>query len=76
MMPNDLLLWAAVYRQAQRWLAAGLFEDIVHDLRVLPRLNEIGTRFRRLAIVTMHHEGFISCLRLHLLSRALLTASA
>jgi transposase len=25
-MPNDLPPWAAVYQQAQRWLAAGVFE--------------------------------------------------
>src|SRR3954469_2600068 len=38
MMPHDLPPWAAVYQQAQRWLKAGVFEAIVHDLRVLLRL--------------------------------------
>ncbi len=38
MMPNDLPPWYAVYQQTQRWLAAGCFEAIVHDLRVLLRL--------------------------------------
>jgi transposase len=33
MLPNDLPPWAAVYQQTQRWLAAGSFEAIVHDLR-------------------------------------------
>ena len=33
-MPNDLPPWYAVYQQT-RWLAAGSFEAIVHDLRVM-----------------------------------------
>jgi transposase len=37
-MPNDLPPWPAVYQQSQRWLRAGVFEAIVHDLRVLLRL--------------------------------------
>ena len=36
-MPNDLPPWEIVYGQARRWLAAGVFEAIVHDLRVLLR---------------------------------------
>ena len=38
MMPHDLPAWPAVYQQTRRWLAAGVFEAIVHDLRVLLRL--------------------------------------
>jgi len=38
MLPNDLPPWYTVYQQAQRWIAAGVFEDIVHDLRALLRL--------------------------------------
>jgi transposase len=37
-MPNDLPPWAAVYQQAQRWLVAGCFEALVHDLRALLRV--------------------------------------
>src|ERR671933_1607527 len=37
-MPNDLPPWEAVYQQSQRWLRAGCFEAIVHDLRALLRL--------------------------------------
>jgi transposase len=37
-MPNDLPPWAAVYQQAQRWLAAGVFEALADDLRTLLRL--------------------------------------
>lgn len=35
MMPHDLPPWHTVYQQRQRWIAAGVFEAIVHDLRVL-----------------------------------------
>jgi transposase len=37
MMPHDLPPWYIVYQQMQRWLAAGCFEAIVHDLRLLLR---------------------------------------
>ena len=37
-MPNDLPPWSAVYQQSQRWLAAGCFEALAHDLRVVLRL--------------------------------------
>jgi len=39
-MPHDLPPWEAVYQQTQRWLKAGVFEQMVHDLRVLLRLSE------------------------------------
>ena len=42
MMPNDLPPWYTVYQQTQRWLAAGVFEQLVHDLRML--LREIDGR--------------------------------
>ena len=38
MMPHDLPPWHAVYEQARRWMRAGTFEAIVHDLRRLLRL--------------------------------------
>lgn len=41
-MPNDLPPWRIVYQQTQRWLAAGVFEQVVHDLRML--LREIEGR--------------------------------
>ena len=37
-MPHDLPPWAAVYQQARRWLQAGVFEQIAHDLRMIVRL--------------------------------------
>lgn len=39
-MPHDLPPWEAVYQQTRRWLSAGVFEEMVHDLRVLLRLSE------------------------------------
>lgn len=37
LLPNDLPPWELVYQQTQRWLRAGVFEAMVHDLRVLLR---------------------------------------
>src|ERR687886_1402053 len=39
-LPHDLPPWYTVYQQAQRWLRAGVFEDLVHDLRAVLRLAE------------------------------------
>jgi transposase len=38
MMPNDLPPWEAVYQQSQRWLKAGVFEQMVDDLRAILRI--------------------------------------
>ena len=38
MLPNDLPPWAVVYQQTQRWLRAGVFEAVVHDLRMVLRV--------------------------------------
>lgn len=38
LMPHDLPPWYTVYQQGQRWINAGVFEDMVHDLRALIRL--------------------------------------
>jgi transposase len=40
MVPHDLPPWEVIYQQAQRWLKAGVFEAIVHDLREILRLAE------------------------------------
>ena len=37
-LPHDLPPWIVVYQQARRWLAAGSFEALVADLRLLLRL--------------------------------------
>ena len=39
-MPHDLPPWEAAYQQTRRWLSAGVFEAMVHDLRVLLRISE------------------------------------
>jgi transposase len=51
MMPNDLPPWEAVYQQTQRWLRAGTFEVVVHDLRVVLRLAEGRTEQPSAAIL-------------------------
>jgi transposase len=40
MMPNDLPPWEAVYQHMRRWLRAGVFEAVVHDVRVMLRLAD------------------------------------
>ncbi len=40
LLPHDLPPWHAVYQQTQRWLKAGVFAAIVHDLRRLLREAE------------------------------------
>jgi transposase len=40
LLPHEFPPWHTVYDQTQRWLAAGSFEAIVHDLRALLRLAE------------------------------------
>src|SRR5919199_2437389 len=37
MLPTNLPPWYTVYQQTQRWIEAGVFEAIVHDLRRLLR---------------------------------------
>jgi transposase len=37
-LPNDLPPWEAVYQQGQRWMKAGCFEAMAHDLRQWMRL--------------------------------------
>jgi len=38
MLPNDLPPWHTVYQQTQRWIKAGVFAAIVHDLREVLRV--------------------------------------
>lgn len=40
LMPHDLPPWYTVYQQTQRWLKAGVFEAMVHDLRALLRVAQ------------------------------------
>jgi transposase len=38
LLPHDFPPWAAGYQQARRWLAAGCFEALAHDLRAVLRV--------------------------------------
>jgi transposase len=40
LMPHDLPPWNVVYQQSQRWIKAGVFESLVHDLRAVLRIAE------------------------------------
>ncbi|MDP9370222.1 MAG: IS5 family transposase [Chloroflexota bacterium] len=51
LMPHDLPPWPAIYQQTRRWLAAGVFAAIVHDLRALVRLAEGRASAPRAAIL-------------------------
>jgi len=39
-LPGDFPPWEAVYQQSRRWMAAGIFETMTHDLRELLRVAE------------------------------------
>src|SRR5262245_56797694 len=39
-LPGDFPPWPAVYQQARRWVAAGVFEAMAHDLRIILRLAD------------------------------------
>ena len=39
-LPKDFPPWEMVYQQTRRWLAAGCFEAIVHDLRAMLRFAD------------------------------------
>jgi transposase len=43
-LPGDLPPWAAVYQQGQRWIEAGVFEAMVHDLRMVLRLADVDAK--------------------------------
>jgi transposase len=43
MLPHDFPPWEAVFQQTRRWIAAGAFEAMVHDLRALLRLASTRT---------------------------------
>ncbi len=50
-MPHGLPPWHTVYQQTRRWLNAGVFEAIVHDLRMLLREIEGRTPQPRAAVI-------------------------
>lgn len=40
LLPQDLPPWPVVYEQTQRWIRAGVFEIMNHDVRRILRLWE------------------------------------
>jgi transposase len=40
LIPHDFPPWSACYQQTQRWIRAGVFEAMVHDLRLFIRMGE------------------------------------
>src|SRR5262245_10416270 len=40
-MPHDLPPWHVVYQQSRRWIKAGVFESLAHDLRAVLRIVEV-----------------------------------
>ena len=40
MIPHDLPPWPIIYQQTMRWIKAGVFESIVHDLREILRFAQ------------------------------------
>lgn len=39
-MPHDLPPWQVVYQQTRRWIEAGVFEELLHDVRELIRVAD------------------------------------
>jgi transposase len=39
-LPHDLPPWYVVYQQSRRWVKAGVFESLVHDLRAVLRIAD------------------------------------
>ena len=43
LLPHEFPPWHAVYEQTRRWIMAGCFEHMVHDLRLIIRLGDQRT---------------------------------
>jgi transposase len=43
-MPNHFPPWAAVHQQTLRWIAAGVSEALVHDLRTVLRVADVDAK--------------------------------
>lgn len=50
-IPNHFPPWEAVYQQTQRWIAAGVFEAMVNDLRLILRVAQGREPFPSAAIL-------------------------
>ena len=59
-MPHDLPPWQVVYQQSRRWIEAGVFESLVHDMdmRAVLRIAEGRKENPTAAIIaTAKHKG-------------------
>ena len=56
-LPGDFPPWEAVYQQTQRWLKAGVFETMAHDLRSLVRVLQEREKEPRGYYTRMVHLG-------------------
>ena len=50
-IPNHFPPWEAIYQQTQRWIAAGVFEAMVNDLRLILRMAAGKEPYPRAAIL-------------------------
>jgi transposase len=50
LLPHEFPPWPTVFQQTQRWIAAGCFEALAHDLRALVRLGQ-GRKVEPSAVV-------------------------
>ena len=57
LLPNDLPPWQIVHQQATRWLEAKVFENMVHDLRMILRLAVERPEQPSAAVVGRPHDA-------------------
>jgi transposase len=57
LLPTTFPPWAAVYQQTRRWLAAGVFAAMAHDLRMLLR-EAAGSG--GMSVETVEGAGFVA----------------
>jgi hypothetical protein len=59
MMPHDLPPYYVVYQQMRRWLKAGVFEAITHDLRAVLRIAEGRQEMPTASIFDIKRQSWI-----------------
>jgi len=57
-MPHDLPPWQVAYQQSQRWIKAGVFESLAHDLRAVLRIAEGRKESPTAAIIDSRKEKY------------------
>ena len=56
MVPNDVPPWPVVQQQTQRWIKAGCFERLAHDLREVLRVAA-GREAQPTAVILASRTG-------------------